>query len=380
MSSRNLTHVCLTACSLVLLSSSAQAAVEQKKGAEEPKQRVDACTHEYNGIRMYGEFLCWQVMQDQMQYAAVVPGGLQSIVQPFLSEQLSSVSVLAKLSVVDPSFEYKPGFRIGLGYDAPSSSWNFQLAWTRIHETVSSSVYNDAQGVVPLTLPIAVLLGLSESSSSSSARAIASQATLGSGARSHWNFEFDTIDMQIGRNCSVREGLDCFPYLGVKGALIKQNQRIEYLGFSYENIPLNVGNFKKNNFYGIGPSFGLDSSWEFCPHWNLSSGVCGALLYGKFNVSEHPSETQGSQFIKVDSRNSRKHLLRPTIDANIGLDWSGWIHNKCQMKVGVSYEVQYWWNQWQAPPAVESSLITGGISPQGDLMMQGFTAQLAFLF
>lgn len=336
--------------------------------------KSDSCTgmDQCKGIKIYGELLYWKVVQDQMQYAAVLPGGIQHIIQAFQRGGDHPVQLSEKLSIVDPSFKFKPGFRIGLGYEVPCSNWDFQLAWTRIHEKTSSSVSNKENGVIPLTLPIASIFGFVNRDPS--------QFAFGSEAKSHWNFEFDTLDLQVGRTCSCLNCLDFRSYLGVKAASIRQNQHIEYLGFSVNKGPVNLRNTRKNNFYGVGPSFGFDASWGFCPHWNLSSGICGALLCGKFDVHEHPSATLDPNFIKLDLKNSKKGRLRPTVDATIGIDWDACVCDRFQIKVGVAYEVQYWWNQWQAPSSVRGSLIDGGSSAQGDLMMHGLTAQLAVAF
>lgn len=366
MHSCHLKRIFLTIFSFIMLLYSGKTHAEQC-------YESDSCTgmDKCSGIKIYGEFLYWKVVQDQMQYAAVLPGGIQQIIQAFQGGD-NPVQLSEKLSIIDPSFKYKPGFRIGLGYDVPCSNWDFQLAWTRIHEKVSSSVYNNEQGVIPLTFPVASIFGFINRDPS--------QFAFGNEAKSRWNFEFDTIDLQVGRDCSCLNCLAFRPYIGIKAASIRQNQHIEYLGFSVDGTPINLRNIKKNNFYGIGPSFGFDSSWEFYPHWNLSSGICGALLCGKFDVNEHPSANLDPNFIKVDSKNSKKCRLRPAVDANIGIDWNTCVCDRFQIMIGISYEVQYWWNQWQAPSSVESSLINGGSSPQGDLMMHGLTARLAVSF
>lgn len=72
-------------------------------------------THWSNGISVDAEFLYWKVSQDQMQYAAVLPGGLQPIIQAFQGGGSAPVQVAANLNIIDPSFKYKPGFRIGVG-------------------------------------------------------------------------------------------------------------------------------------------------------------------------------------------------------------------------------------------------------------------------
>lgn len=323
------------------------------------------------GIQLYGEYLYWKVVQDQMQYAAALPGGVENILRQ-IGEGEPPVRVREKLAIVDPKFNYNSGFRIGLGYAMGCSDWDFQLAWLRLHETVSSHVSDQSRGIIPITIPASSLLGFVDRDPSGFGFA--------SRADSCWRFELDVIDFQIGRSCHPFHSLSLSPYVGLKAAYVKQHQAIHYCGFAIEETPIDVHNAKKNDFKAIGPSFELDSSWELFPSLHLTSGIGGALLFGKFDTGERPEISQASNSIQVCLDTSKQHRLRPVVDANIGIDWSRCLGDTCKLVIGVSYEVQYWWNQWQVPASVESSLINGGLSPQGDLMMYGLTVNAAITF
>ena len=333
-----------------------------------------ADTYESSGrFKAYGEYLYWKVVQDEMQYAAVLPGGIQQIIQDINNNQTNNgLNIQEKLSIIDPSFKYKSGFRVGIGYKLPCSNWDFDLAWVRLHEKISSSVSNVDQGVIPLTMPASAIFGFINRDPS--------EFNFCSEAISKWDFKFDTIDLEIGRTCILTGCVKMRPFIGVKAACIKQSQNIDYLGFTVNNLPINIHNQKKNHFRGIGPSLGVDSSWEFYENLNLTGSVSGAFLCGKFDVSNHPSAMQDPSAISFDLSLSKKHRIRPMMDARIGLDWSTSFCDKFDILLGVSYEAQYWWNQWQAAPSVVGNIITGGVSPKGDLMMYGLTANAMILF
>lgn len=321
------------------------------------------------GFSVYGEYLYWKVVQEQMQYAAVLPGGVQGII-----EQIGDgdpVNVVDSVSLTDPSFEYQSGFRVGIGYQVPCSNWDFQLSWLRLHEKVSSSVSEANGGVIPLTSPISSLFGFIDSEPMGFG--------FGSEATSHWKFEFDTIDFQVGRVCAISNCLLVRPYIGIKAASIKQKQEIEYFGFALNDDIVDIENQKKNDFRGIGPSIGIDADWEFFPHFSLTSGICGSLLYGKFDIHGNPNVSVLDNSINISLHNSKSSRIRPAVDAKIGVEWQDCLCNQFPVKIGVVYEVQYWWNQWQVPSSVISSII-GGSSPQGDLMLYGLTVHAGFGF
>ena len=326
-------------------------------------------TSENGGFSISADYLYWNAVQDQMQYAAVLPGGVQGVINQVGDG--SPVNVIDNLSLIDPSFEYQSGFRIGIGYQVPCSNWDCQLSWVRLHENLSSSVSELNGGVIPLASPVSSLFGFIDSEPMNFG--------FGSTATSHWKFEFDTLDLQIGRLCTFSYGLQMRPYIGIKAASIRQKQHIQYLGFALSDGIVNIETIKKNDFRGIGPSFGMDASWEFFPHFNLTSGICGSLLYGKFDVHVNPFVSQLNNSINITLKNSKKNRLRPTVDANIGIEWQDCLCGKFPVRIGVAYEAQYWWNQWLVPSSVISSII-GGSSPQGDLMLSGLTvnAEIGF--
>lgn len=354
--------------------------------------RPCVCKGLCSGLQLYAELLYWKVVQDQIPYAAVIPGGVQQVINglPGLNSSMGDVTaflrdidralaqdaVLVQISeefrIVDPCFKYKPGFRIGLGYELPCCNWNLHLAWTRLHEKRCSRVADDAQGIFPLTVPVSTIFGFIGMD--------VSEFGFASRAASRWDFEFDTLDIDIGSHCACA-CLNVRPFVGVKLANIKQNQRIAYFGFAIDpETIINVRNYKKNHFEAAGLSIGVDSSWTFWERLSLTSGIGAALMCGKINACTTPRVSQDENFITVRTKSSKKCRVRPTVNANIGLSWEPCVCDCFQLQLGVAYEVQYWWNQWQAVSSFESSFLTGGICPQGDLMMQGLTARIGIAF
>jgi hypothetical protein len=339
-----------------------------------------------HNIKVYGEYLYWKVSQDQMQYAALLPGGIQQFTQqvnPGVTNLFDSILqqveddaglvISEKLKLIDPDCGFHSGFRIGLGYEAPCSPWDFEVMWVRLHQNSNSHISDSTNGIIPTTVPASAIFGF--------INADPTQFAFASGAESHWKFDLDVIDFQIGRICNPTQCVYLRPYLGVKGAIVNQHQKITYLGYSINNAPINVQNTKKNNFNGVGPSLGFNSSWEICPRFNLTSGICGALLVGKFDVSDNPKLSQDNNSIQVKLDNSTKCRVRPVVDANIGIDWTPCLcGNRYNVVIGISYEVQYWWNQWQVPASTISGIINSGESPKGDLMMQGITVKAGVAF
>lgn len=318
-------------------------------------------------ITVYGEYLYWKVVQDQVPYAAVLPGGPQGVIDQIGS---GSTKINEKLLIKDSPFKYSSGFRLGIDYVIPCSAWDVELAWTRLYERKGASVSDAGNGVIPLNIPIGVIFGFINRDPS--------DFRFANEAKSHWKFSFDTIDLQLGRECCWC-GVDVHPFIGLKAASIRQTQSSKYLGFTIDGGTIVLGNKRNNDFRGIGPSLGFDLAWEFCPQWSLSGGVSSALLYGKFDVNEWPTIDLGVPVVEINLKDAKKYRLRPMVDAYLGLDWTCCVCGY-PLSVGAAYEMQYWWNQWQAPASFESTIFNGGTSPQGDLMLYGLTLRAAIAF
>lgn len=351
--------------SLLLISMSTYSTQIQAYGCCENEWCSRSC---FDGIYFYLDYLYWKPAQDQMQYAAILPGGIEALI-----DEASNVpySISADICLKEPKFQNCSGFRIGIGYILPCSNWDFQLAWARLHQNISSSVCDPNQGIIPTTLPLSTLfnfIGIDPSAYSFANK-----------AKSHWKFEYDAIDFNIGRTCCIC-CIELRPYLGVKAATIRQNQHIQYYGLIIDYAPIDAINSKKNNFKGVGPSIGLDTAWQFCSNFSLTSGICGALLYGKFDASEHPSVVIDYSSLEFHLCDTKKCRIRPMVDARIGIEWDTCLWCNIKFAAGISYEVQYWWNQWQPAASTMGTLLIGGNSSQGDLMLHGLTLRAAVGF
>lgn len=305
---------------------------------------------EANGdFEVFGEYLYWQVKEDQLQYAALLLNELNDVVN--FSEQLI---------IKEQKQDWSSGFRVGFGYKPYCTDWNFNCFWTSLHNSTKSSLFDPtSQGVIPIP-------------------AIPSVAP-GTGAVSHWHFKFDTLDFQLGRKFCLNESCMTLPFVGIKGAWIKQNQNIDYFGSTLNPTPIDFAIHKKNHFNSVGICLGVDNTWEFLPEFTLDSGISAAYLYGKFNVSANSSITQESNAVVAEFKYN-KHRLRPMVDAYIGVNWSACLCECFLIDLGIDYEIQYWWNQWQAPSSFETALLNTTAAQQGDLVLHGLTVHLAVGF
>ncbi|NNM43437.1 MAG: hypothetical protein HKM07_03760 [Chlamydiae bacterium] len=336
---------------------------------------------------VYGDFLYWEVREDQLQFAGDIVGGIGPFVN-FVNNNnpgIPNKTLDQKIKVKESSFKWRPGFRVGTGVDLARSTWDIQLFWTRLHESTKAHLSDSANGILSTEFPLVTILSLTGNNSGS-------LPMFANNAKNKWTFRFDTIDLQVGKTFFPHKTVSVKPFFGVKAAQIDQRTRTKYEGLVGTGQDANNNNFsfplvntvdKKNNFHAIGPSLGVDSKWKFAHMFSLVTDFSFAAVYGKFNNEIHSQITaQGggnTAMINIKLHNPT-YRIRPTINGLVGFDFSSCLGKSGIISVGVAYEVQYFWNQWQSPSSVAVSLVNTSSSAQGDLMMHGLTAHLGFAF
>lgn len=318
---------------------------------------------------VYGEYLYWKVAEEQLNYATLLPGGVSAFgnVQPN-----STVNVRGKVKSQDA--DWHSGFRIGAGYSTTCSDWDAQLFWTRLHFNQRNSVKDNAGGVLPLESPVSLLVALINGGQG--------VPTFANHAKSHWRFDFDTIDFEIGK--TLHCGCDAIVRVdvGIRGAFINQHLKTTYQGLNVgSSVAIESEVSKKNDFCSVGPTIGIDAAWQFCPEWTLATGASVGWLYGKFDLGVNSKVTaEGIGGVIDVGVHENKHRLRPTLDGYLGLAWDTCLCDKWNVDLGIFYEYQYWWNQWQTPGSVVFALIDASSTPQGDLSLQGLTVKAGITF
>ncbi len=107
-----------------------------------------------------------------------------------------------------------------------------------------------------------------------------------------WTILFNMFDLELGRKYWASSALSVRPFLGLKGGWIHQSANTQWLNPNIAN-PSSFGTAKeniKNNFCGIGPCGGLDTTWKLGTVRNhifsLFGDFSGATLLGRWTFSD----------------------------------------------------------------------------------------------
>ncbi len=185
---------------------------------------------------------------------------------------------------MDVNWDWKPGYRLGVGVDLPCSGWETGAFYTYYYGKGSESE------------------GVNEAS-----------------FRLHWN----VADAVVGRNFWVGSCVGLKPFAGVRYAQISQtfDAHLESNLISATGTSVVVSNrLDKQTFWGFGPQLGLESDFYFGRGWSVYGTLDGAILYGHTRATFDDSDrfTLANNTCLATSNSSANQWV---IDAGLGLSW-----------------------------------------------------------
>ncbi len=280
---------------------------------------VHAATSPNQSTFGFIDLLWWQVREGGAENWAqlITPAGVQRSAQ-----------------LIDAPFPWNPGIRVGIGHEFDQNGYDISLAYTHYQATAS----NQVSGIV-----YSAFVGNYFVNNTNGA----SFGPTYNNANIRWQFFYNTIDLNLGQNFKLDPVLQLHPFIGLKGASINQNIYTNWLN------PTTPTNFTaatenlKNNFSGIGPTIGVDSTWALFAdaHQALSliGNVSGGLLWGHWSFNEvYANNTPITVTTSVSSVNG----VSPVIAGLLGFQWNKHF-TKADISIRIGYEAQMWFNQMQ---------------------------------
>ena len=267
------------------------------------------------------------------------------------------------------NFKWAWGFRAGLGWNMDHDMWDTNLYYTWFHTHNSNAAWID---------PPSRILDI-----------IGSSMVLQS-SRISWNIHFSMFDWELGRWHYVSEQLALRPHIGIKGGWINQTvKQHDIRVFSNPTPGLDIDTFK-NNFWGVGPSFGVNTLWVLgsagtrTQHRFSLFGDCGgALMYGHFrakHVEKTFNDPTGVFAGGFTIRGLNRNLAVAMLQGQFGFSWdTDFNQNRNHFTFRLGYELQYWFRQNQLFKTT-LHFDDSGTRLSDDLALQGITADFRFDF
>jgi len=183
-------------------------------------------------------------------------------------------------SAHDPDFNWDLGYRVGVGYEFADSHCGIGAFWT--HFKSHNGDENNTN-------------------------------------ENRWNIDLDIVDVLYGCECN---GCNCFvftPFAGIRYANIHQSLHTNFLG-SIDGVTSRTRGHLREEFYGVGPVFGVDGDWGIGCGFSLYGNISAGVLYGRFHVTSHETDVF-STGININDLSQRILACQGVLDTAFGVRW-----------------------------------------------------------
>jgi len=251
------------------------------------------------------------------------------------------------------------GFRAGAGYKFDHGEWDVYANFTYFKNSSDLTIGN---GILTTTLNQHVAVS----------PVLTSHDLYFENAVSSFNFSFDRLDLELGRDFYVSKFLSMRPHVGLMTAWIKQHQTTRYTGGSVDYNTISLTN--QDKFWGVGPRTGINTTWHLCNGFSLIGNSSGAFVYGNFKIHKHQSYSLNEDTNSYNLYDSF-HRFSPTGQLQLGLQYDRYTTDcKQHFSAFLAWDVQYWLNLYRFFPS--NSIVTSN----NDVSLQGATLNLRLDF
>jgi len=258
------------------------------------------------------------------------------------AEVITASGATTDCDIQDVRFGWNAGFRAGLGYGMGHDQWDTQLYYTWFRTLGNDHVSSTPGSVFSAFLGNFYIDNPTGAGISGVAYREASMK---------WMIQFNMFDWELARNFRVSRALSLRPFIGLKGGWINQSIHTkwhnpnrtgaEFFNTGKENL--------KNNFWGIGPSFGLNTKWDLFVRKNHSLSLFGdlsaAIMWGHWTLGDvYKNDIQQEVLVKLSHIKSAASMLRTFM----GFGWdANFSRDRSHFSARLGYEMQIWLDQLQ---------------------------------
>lgn len=242
------------------------------------------------------------------------------------------------LYLLNIPFKYVPGFRVGATYlNDEAMDIKFHYTWYQTQGKNQASgrflhsAFNDTFYV----------------NNTDGSQVLGAIYTNGS---AQWNLQYHSLDIELGHQFQY-ESLITHPYAGLKAGIINQSIISNWYNPYHQSQYTPLTSFSSiqeiihNNFWGMGPSFGVDIQIILDQHANrtvdLYGNLAGALLWGNWKLTDEATTNLAQQITTLnDSVNSGTPMLTSKLGVELQLPFK-----QGNLSTRLGYEGQVWFNQ-----------------------------------
>jgi hypothetical protein len=298
------------------------------------------------------KYLYWQPKEEGLEFARL---GLAD------GADFSRIRTLYEMD-----FDYKSGFKAGIGTNFNYDNWTAYLEYTRLHtkdHSNTGAIDPSDSSIYPFWLEDFAI-----------------------SASTSWRLRYDILDLTLDRAFYSGMNLSLDAFYGLRGGCINQKYHFEYLSltdYDLDNAYNTYSGTAKTNSWVVGPLGGISLKYLLGAGFRLFGDVAGSLLYQRLQTSlKAPTSIAAAREYGFSPVNETEtyNQITPNINFVTGLRWGTYFdNNNWHFDISAAYEFQYYWAQNRMKKLANiSTMSTSGRAK--DLMLQGLTITGKFDF
>lgn len=295
----------------------------------------------------WGEFLYWNATRTTSIVAISSPFGPDGTQLQFRQK-----------------FDYKPGFRIGVGMTLHNfDDWSLSVNYLRYHNSFSDTLRSTDDYILATTLPVAPQTGVGLFGSGG----LFTGFPMYSSIRNHTSIHYDIVGMNIQRPNYFGRTVIISPFLGLKWLTrnVKFAQTLTQAATGA--VDRQHTNWK---YTGIGVGAGLDGSWLWCWGFRLIGKADVALMYPYQYKKLHEVMVSSAGPV-INYRAPRSHMFLWG-QGGLGLGWGNYFFcNRYYLDLSATYDFT---------ADVSKLLLHTGMFLDGSVLLYGLTVRAQFDF
>lgn len=302
-------------------------------------------------------FTYWQAIQENMELGVV-------------TTTPTAPSVTTSGDVVNPHFNYKPGFKVALGMNFDHDNWDsmVQYTWFRGSQTTSTSLDRVAFPNTSLQ-PMAMIPNITDDNGFTS-------------GSQKWKLHMDLLDWELARSYYVGTKLTFRPFFAARAAWIRQDldQDLVRDVSTLHNVSVD----KAVHSWAVGPRTGLYSNWMIGEGFRIYGNGAGDILftqYTKLKTTQPTTTSTGTPSTTFIVTQRKLNTLRTHLELELGFGWGSYFdNNNWHVDLSAGYVFQVFYDQNMFRHFDNDVHIMNSTSPNGNLYMHGLTATARFDF
>ncbi len=249
-------------------------------------------------------------------------------------------------------FEFKPGFKVGLGMNFEYDNWVGALEYTWFRQQTQTSKTAPSGRHWQMTDWYATGGGI-----------------IATSFDSKWRTHFDVLDATMSRPYYQSRKITITPFGGMRAAWIRQSLYIKAI-FPGDRPWISDNH---SHCWSVGPRAGLQAHWLLGAGFRMEGDFSGSLLFTRFTEVSHKEYRCSLKYRDYNS-------LRPMTDMSVGLGWGSYFdHQNYHLDFLAAYDFNVMWGQNMMRSLV-GTLNDGTTSEAANLHLQGLTATARFDF